>query len=310
MFVTAINPNNTLTVQEYNFDNEGDGDIRTDTPTNLGMVAGGSKTVGTTTYYSGYIDYQNLIYHYHILNSDFNGDSVSDLALYDNTGGAFHVVYGSSFNTGDAEQFAYGPNYQGFVGDFFDGVGHADLGLFDQSIGQVTILYGGTFPNYTHQWQFTWGIGSQYQIFTGDFNGDGYTDLGLRDMTGGIIHIDYGPPPFTAIQPTSFTWAAGSNYIPFSADMNGDRYADIGLFNQATGNFAWVYGPNFPLSPQGAFQSVAVGQNYQPFAGDFYDGNCADLGVRDADIGMIYFFYGGGCSQTYPQQKEHQWAAD
>ena len=86
-----------------------------------------------------------------------------------------------------------------------------DILITDPGSSKFTIYYG---PDYQRSINYFWSLGSDYQVFTGDFNGDGIDDMGLRDTSSGLIKYRLG---LAFNQNTEITVSSLTDYI-------GDRY--------------------------------------------------------------------------------------
>ncbi len=130
--------------------------------------------------------------------NDFDGDGKSDMAVYDDAGGAWYaysparekvIMFGHSWGWSGA---------QVIPGDY-DGDGISDLCVYDQNTGawyawsqaRQSIIF----------WNISWGWPGATPV-PGDYDGDGIYDLALFDSQTGQWYI-------RAVEGTTLVWAMG-----------------------------------------------------------------------------------------------------
>jgi hypothetical protein len=238
-----------------------------------------------------------------MVEGDFNGDGIPDLASANNNGNNVSILLGTG---GGA--FAAAVNYPAgndpfdlAVGDF-NGDGKLDLAVVNFQDGTVSILLGngdGTF-----QPQVTYATGLfPYAVAVGDFNGDGNLDLvvtnGAYDTVG--ILLGNGDGTFQA----QVTYATGTQ--PFGVvvgDFNGDGKLDLAVTNINDNTVSILLG-----NGDGTFQAqiaYAVGANPRSVAlGDFNGDGKLDLAVVNQNDNTVSILLGNGDGSfrtqvTYP----------
>ncbi len=178
-----------------------------------------------------------------IVQGDFNGDGVPDLAitssLYDGTNGKVTVLLGNgdgSFTATASPATGYYPN--GIVAGDFNADGNLDLAVANED-GTVTVLLGnghGAFsqaPGSPVTVSIAIGVRLQNTLSIGDLNGDGIPDLVSNTEvvnTGGLtipVLLGSGDGTFAArASPFVYTYPFGFSPICLG-DFNGDGLTDI-----------------------------------------------------------------------------------
>lgn len=175
-----------------------------------------------------------------VLAGDFNGDGLTDMAVYDREGQRI----GISLNTGrgfkkmtwQGFDLLKGDNIQLLAGDF-NGDQKTDIAVLDTGSGQWNMLLAGTrgtFNASSGPWMKAWGSGDKWKPFSADINGDGLLDIILYSTTGHwqlvtsdgksfIFRGDFGP------------WGRSLNGLPLMADLNGDNRSDLMMLDVLTG---------------------------------------------------------------------------
>jgi hypothetical protein len=241
--------------------------------------------VGTTYYYwirafnaahtSGFSD----MAHGHVRGpahawNDFDGDSRSDLAVFDSRSGAWYVraaTEGVIF-WGDA----WGWPGAWPVGGDYDGDGRSDFTVFDSNTGAwyvrastgAILIYG-----YAWGWSGAWPM-------PGDYDGDGRNDLAVFDSNTGAWYI-WTVAGRVLLWGDAWGWPGA---WPVSGDFDGDGPADLAVFDSNTG--AW-----YIRSVRGdlLLWSDAWGwPGAWPVSGDFDGDGASDLAVFDSWRGYWY----------------------
>jgi hypothetical protein len=117
------------------------------------------------------------------LAGDFNGDSLSDLCLFNKSTGEFKVYFSNTqaFVDGSTWVSGYASNQDALISDF-NNDGLADIGYFDKSSSKwyYAISTGSKFVD-KGIWLDNFGSSSDESATTGDFDGNGITDAACFD---------------------------------------------------------------------------------------------------------------------------------
>lgn len=173
---------------------------------------------------------------------DFNGDSVSDVVLYDSKNERIGLVLGTrvgfkrfrwqniDINNGRKNNLLVGD----FNGDLKD-----DIAVEDADQGDWRLLLAGRSADFTltgEPWLKSWKSGNNGRSFASDINGDGKSDLVAYNQSGYwqiatsdgnrfVRRGEFGP------------WGAGSESVPLVADMNGDKRSDLMIISGYKGKY-------------------------------------------------------------------------
>lgn len=172
----------------------------------------------------------------HVVPGEFDGDSYTDLLLYDERSGTaqFHVADGRG-GTSLLRDHTWDSGWSHVVPGEFDGDGHTDLFCYDRQTGEAEFRVadgqGGTTPlGSPIAWQTGWS-----HVVPGDFNGDGLTDLLVYDDRSGAarFHATDGEGGIQSLGRQA-TWQRGwSHVVP--GDFGGDGHTDLLLYNERSG---------------------------------------------------------------------------
>ncbi len=204
--------------------------------------------------------------------ADFNGDSCSDLAVYDLSSGAWHI------RTVEGEGITWnmpwgGPGFFPLCADY-TGDGLADIAVYSLGDWYIRHLTAGTVA-----WAEPWGDARLVPI-PGDFDGDGKADLAVYDPLHGLWYA-------RRFNGDCIAWAepwGGPGFEPMPGDFNADGCADLAVYNRATG--LW-----YVRSLNGSLQAWAEpwgGPGLVPVSGDFDGDGASDLAVYDRATGLWY----------------------
>lgn len=203
---------------------------------------------------------------------DFDGDNVSDLALWNSASGQWR--YSSSRGDG-------GQNWGGGAfgdtpapGDF-DGDGKTDLAVFRNPTGDWWILKSSDSTIYWNHFGATGDI-----PIPADYNGDGKTDMGVFRPSLGDWYIDYSDNPNYV-----FLHFGATGDIPIPADYDGDGADNICVFRPSNGS--WYYltptFDNYVGAPWGMAGDIPIPADYD------MDGK-ADFAIYRPSLGGWYIF--------------------
>ena len=151
---------------------------------------------------------------------DYNGDGLSDLAVYDEESGNWYV------RTLQNDVLVMGTNW-GFSGAAavpgdYNGDGTSDLAVYDQSRGNwyVRTLQGDVLTMGTN-----WGYAGTVAV-PGDYDADGTADLAVYDELRGNWFIRSFNGPILLWQENWGFWGA----VPVPGDYDGDGFADMAVY--------------------------------------------------------------------------------
>ncbi|MFC1461538.1 FG-GAP repeat domain-containing protein, partial [Verrucomicrobiota bacterium] len=134
---------------------------------------------------------------------DFDGDGKTDMAVYHEESGCWHVVLSDSWTL---SQFKFGETgYTPVPGDY-DGDGKTDVAVYQDASGYWFILSSST-------WELTQQkLGDTgYTPVPGDYDGDGKTDMAVYHEESGYWHI----------------LLSGSGYSLYYEQLGGPGYAPL-----------------------------------------------------------------------------------
>jgi hypothetical protein len=192
--------------------------------------------------------------------SDYDGDAMSDLAVFTPSTGLWAVLQSSS-NYKNSFTLTLGTSADVPVPGDYDGDGKADIAVFTPSTGKWTVAKSSS--SYTSNMSTTWGVTGDIPV-PGDYDGDRKTDFAVyRPSTGEWLLTLSG----TQTTRTVVLGAAGDK--PVAGDYDGDGQTDIAVFTPSTG--AWTI-----LTSSSNYTSRITGtvgaSTDQPVPGD-YDGD-------------------------------------
>jgi hypothetical protein len=191
--------------------------------------------------------------------ADFNGDTISDLAVYRN--GFWYV---SLFNDSVANLYAAfgGADDIPLAGDL-DGDGRADLVIYRPNTGYwyVNFQRNGAYSGVADIIA-PFGGGAGDIPVLGDFDGNGTIDRAIYRAGFWYMDLDWSG---AAARICAFGGGAGD--VPLAVDVNGDGAADLGIFRNGT----WFFDTNCDGVPDRVFYFGAAGD--RPLAGAFDTAN-------------------------------------
>ncbi|MFH1969155.1 MAG: GDSL-type esterase/lipase family protein [Verrucomicrobiota bacterium] len=240
--------------------------------------------------------------------NDYDGDSKSDLALYDENIGNWTVLFSSQHFESGAQPILGSIGRRPAPGDY-DGDGKTDIAVMSKTGTWWMLLSGSTnLPVSTN-----FGVAGAGPV-PADYDGDGITDLAYYEKASGewgILYSDSG-------QAVTGQWG-GPGFIPAPADFDGDGKADPCLYQESTG--AWYV----LLSDRGYLQaSVIWGEpGYQAAPADYDNDGRADPCVYNRITGAwqvllsgsgytnsAYFTWGNAAYKPVPGDYDGDGRAD
>jgi len=234
-----------------------------------------------------------------VINTDFNGDGIADLAVADYSyAGGITILLGTGTGSFGAGVYVLpGNSPHSITNADFNGDGKADLATpGGYPSNDVSILLGtgtGSFGTYTN---FAVGYIPNSAI-TADFNGDGKTDLATANSGSNNVSVLLGTG--TGSFGSAVNFATGTNPSSvISADFNGDGKADIvtGNFSSkdisvllGTGTGSFSAAVNFPVGSGGLMGPISLCSE------DFNGDGKLDLAtVNDSSSNVVWVLLGTG----------------
>jgi Zn-dependent metalloprotease len=159
--------------------------------------------------------------------SDFDGDSRSEITVYNTSSGMWISLTSTTGYVGGAYRSWGGSGYMPVAGDF-DGDGKTDYGIYQQSSGNWYVLLSGA--GFTTSLSKSAG-GTGWAPVQADFDGDGKTDFAAYNTSTGLW---YGLKSSTGYTAFAVSWG-GTGYTPVKGDWDGDGKADLGIYQSSTG---------------------------------------------------------------------------
>ena len=203
--------------------------------------------------------------------NDYDGDSKSDLALYDENIGNWTVLFSSQNFASGAQPTLGGIGRRPAPGDY-DGDGKTDIAIMGKNGAWWMYLSGST--NYLAV-STNFGVAGAGPV-SADYDGDGITDIAYYEKASGnwgILYSDSG-------QTVTAQWG-GPGFIPASADFDGDDKADPCLYQESTGAWYVLLSGNAYL-----LASAIWGESgYQAVPADYDNDGRADLCVYNRITG-------------------------
>ena len=210
-----------------------------------------------------------------IYGGDADGDSVSDLTVYNTTTGIWSTLF-SSRSYATARNLGYGgTGYTPAPGDY-DGDGLADLAVYQQSTGQWLVRRS---RNFSTTYSFNAG-GPGYIPVAADYDGDGRTDMVVYNTSTGVWYGRKSSTEFTTT--LSVSWG-GTGYTAAPGDFDGDGKADLALYQGSSGNWLIL------KSTTGYTTTITRGfggAGYTPVQADFDGDGLTDFAVYQASTAV------------------------
>jgi hypothetical protein len=194
--------------------------------------------------------------------SDFDGDGISDVAVYQPATGTW-LISSSLSNFTSTITHMWGTSTDVPVPGDYDGDGKTDPAFYRPSTGEWQVLLSGN--NYTTSMTLVWGSSGDIPV-PGDYDGDGQTDVAVYRPSTGEWRILTSSTGYT----TQITHIWGTiTDKPVPGDYDGDGKTDFAFFRPSTRQW------NVLFSASGYTSSLAVtwGVNTDIFVPGDYDGD-------------------------------------
>ncbi len=220
--------------------------------------------------------------------ADYDGDSATDLAVYDAANGTWFIMSGSGTILAWNEPWG-GPDYIPVAGDF-DGDFRTDMAVYHEPTGY---WFGKRIPALGGEvlfWGAQWG-GPGLTPVSGDYDGDLVSDFAvcykptgawdIMSANGTILSMGYA--------------LGGGNVQPVAGDYNADSQSDMAVY--VNGNWAC----------SGVYKGALFSENWgsagaQPVSGDFDGDGRADMAVYIEAAGTWYIRGLGGLILAWGEQ--------
>jgi hypothetical protein len=223
---------------------------------------------------------------------DFNGDGVTDLAIYDPLTSTFSIavtqvnsaipLYTATFPLGNPSDHPIP-----LLGDF-NGDGRTDVAIYDPTTSTFRFVVTQPFtssPLYGASYAF--GNPNTHPIpLVGDFNADGKTDFAIYDPTTSTFSfVLTGGTNGFPLSGGFYQFGNPSDHaLPLVGDFNADGKSDFSIYDPTTSTFRFdatgsVTG--FPLY-SGSAQLGNPNDHPIPLLGDFVGDGKSDFSIYDA----------------------------
>ena len=212
--------------------------------------------------------------HYWAIN-DYDGDGISDLAVYDASRGTWSVRTTDGRVLGENVSFG-GTDCIPTVGDY-DGDAKADPAVYAEASGKWQVLLSGS--GYA-QASATLAAGTGCLTVPADYDGDGKADpVVYQESSGWWTGMLSG---------SGYAQASGQfgapGYQPVPGDYDGDGTWDLAVYQEATG-YWFIRTPAGELLKWGAYWGSP---GYSPVPGDYDGDGIWDLAVYAESTGQWY----------------------
>ena len=209
-----------------------------------------------------------------VLWTDYNGDQISDMAVYKTTNGNWYI------RTVSGDVLCWGTNFGNaqmvpVPGDY-DGDGAADLAVYDETRGN---WYVRKLSGELLMWKTNWGFAGTVPV-PGDYDGDGTTDLAVYDEARGNWYVRTLQGDILVM---GTNWGfRGAVAVP--GDYNGDGSSDMAVYDQARGNWhvRTIQGEVLTSGTNWGFAGAI------PVPGDYDADGTSDQAVYDESRGYWY----------------------
>ncbi|MEA1928543.1 MAG: hypothetical protein U9N73_10075, partial [Candidatus Auribacterota bacterium] len=234
-----------FTPSRNDLESVGDTDIDENDTDDLYLASNDTTTpIGYAHVFFGYALPNNPV----LASGDYNGDGVSDIAVFRPSSGLWAV-------RGVTRVYFGGSADIPIPGDY-SGDGTSDIGIFRGSSGLWAVR--GVTRSY-------FGSASD-TVIPGDYDGDGQCDLGIFRESSGLW----------AIRGVTRAYFGSTSDAPIPSDYNGNGTSDIGIFRGSSGLWAL----------NGISRVYFGGELDAPVPGDYNGGGGSDIGVFRPSSGL------------------------
>jgi len=204
------------------------------------------------------------------LQGDYDGDGVTDSAVFRPSDGSWQIRSGgSSASTWSGPPTPVGEDALPVSGDY-DGDGRNDEAAYSPSSAQWQVNLsggGGTLRS-------AWGSLGSVPV-SGDFDGDGRSDLAVWSPAGGLWQVRLS----ASGEIRTMNWGTQDD-VPVSGDFDGDGRSDYTVYRPSTAQW-------FTVTSSGASISHVWGEGGDvPMSGDFDSDGLADYAVWNSSTGV------------------------
>ncbi|MDP2940696.1 MAG: LamG-like jellyroll fold domain-containing protein, partial [Candidatus Omnitrophota bacterium] len=218
---------------------------------------------------------------------DFDGNSLTDLGLFDADTGTWEICLSQKgvFEAAREWSSGFGASREVTpVGGDFNGDAKSDIGIYNYTTQEVQIRLstGSNFSGGSRSFSFP-NVSNTWQPLTGNFNGDKFTDFALYSKESAEIRIALGNANGFD-QPVSWLAANDSNkdYLAMGGDFNADSLTDLLLFKKSSGEVK-LYFSNTTAFVESSLRTFNFSQGKDLFISEFNHDGLADLGYWDKD---------------------------
>jgi uncharacterized repeat protein (TIGR03803 family) len=209
---------------------------------------------------------------------DFDGDGMTDVAVYRRSTGQWWVLQ-SSRNNATSVSYSWGASTDMTVPADYDGDGKMDIAVYRPTTGEWWVLQSSS--NYTTFVNYRWGVSTDIPV-PGDYDGDRRADVAIYRPATGAWFILQSSADYTTF--FSHTWGVSTD-IPVPADYDGDGRTDIAVYRPSTGewwvlqsssnyttfvNYRWGVSTDIPVPGDYDGDSKTDPAIYRPSTGDWW----------------------------------------
>ena len=234
-----------------------------------------------------------------IVNGDFNGDGIQDLATANFNANTVTVLLGNGsggFTAATGSPFAVGSQpFKIVVGDF-NGDGLQDLAVANFGDNNITILLGNGSGGFAPSPASPFPAANPNSLIVGDFNQDGKQDLAAVNLGNNAVTVLLGNGAGAFKPATGSPFSVGSSPETLvTADFNGDGKPDLATANEGDGTISVLLS-----NGTGGFlpaTSTSFGLGTGPLSmvtGDFNGDGLTDLAVSSSGGNNVTVLVGNG----------------
>lgn len=238
--------------------------------------------------------------------NDYDGDSKSDFALYDESNGNWTVLFSSQNHASGAQPILGSIGMRPAPGDY-DGDGKTDIAVMSKTGTWWMLMSDSAYQSVVTNF----GVAGAGPV-SADYDGDGITDIAYYEKASGTWGV-----LFSDSQAVTAQWG-GPGFIPAPADFDGDDKADPCLYQESTG--AWYV----LLSGSGYLEVSATwgASGYQAAPADYDNDGRADPCVYNRTTGEwqallsgsgytpVFFTWGNAAYKPVPGDYDGDGRAD